>query len=132
MKIRIIKTPKDFLKYASRSAFINDIIFIENLVAIDEKKEVLKLNKPIYVGCTVLKLSKLAMYEFFYDFLKRRRKNFNLLYMDTGSFINEVIGENFVDIMLENKEYKEYLSDFFKDSEYYCGDDKKVPGKMKD
>ena len=55
-----------------------------------KKKEVLKLNKPIYVGCTVLGLSKLAMYEFFHDFLKRRRKNFNLLYMDTSSFINEV------------------------------------------
>ena len=58
-----------------------------------KKKEVLKLNKPIYVGCTVLGLSKLAMYEFFHDFLKRRRKNFNLLYMDTGSFINEVQGK---------------------------------------
>ena len=43
-----------------------------------EKKVVLKLNKPIYVGCTVLELSKLAMYEFFYDFWKKRCKNVEL------------------------------------------------------
>ena len=76
MKIRITKTPKEFLKYASRPTFINHIIFGKNLVAIHEKKEVLKLNKPIYVGCTVLELSKLAMHEFFYDFLNKKCKNF--------------------------------------------------------
>ena len=51
--------------------------------------------------------------------------------MDTDSFIIEVIGENVDDIMLENKEYFD-LSNFPKDSKYYCIDNKKVPGKMKD
>ena len=78
MKIRITKTPKEFLKYASRPTFINHIIFNKKLLAIHEKKVVLKLNKPIYVGCTVLELSKLAMYEFFYDFWKKRCKNVEL------------------------------------------------------
>ena len=41
------------------------------------------------------------------------------------------IGENFDDIMLKNKEYFD-LSNFSKDSKYYCVDNKKVPGKMKD
>ena len=50
MKIRIIKTPKDFLKYSSRDTYISHNIFGKNLVAIHEKKEVLKLNEPIYVG----------------------------------------------------------------------------------
>ena len=39
--------------------------------------------------------------------------------MDTDSFIIEVIGENFDDIMLENKEHFD-LSNFSKDSKYYC------------
>ena len=51
--------------------------------------------------------------------------------MDTDSFITEVIGENFDDIMLENKEFFD-LSNFSKNSKYYCGDNKKTPGKMKD
>ena len=79
-KIRIIKTSKDFLKYASRDTYISHNIFGKNLVAIHEKKEVLKLNKPVYVACTVHELSKLAMYDFFYDFLKKKCENFKLLY----------------------------------------------------
>ena len=51
--------------------------------------------------------------------------------MDTDSFIIEVIGKIFDDIMLENKEYFD-LSNFSKDSKYYCVDNKKVPGKTKD
>ena len=115
MKIRITKTPKDFLKYASRDTYISHNIFAKNLVAINERKESIKLNKPIYVGCTVLELSKLAMYEFYYDFLQWRCENVKLLSMDIDSFIIEVIGENFDDIMLENKEYFD-LSKFSKDS----------------
>ena len=36
------------------------------------RKPYMKLNKPIYVGCTVSELSKLAMYEFWYDFVKKK------------------------------------------------------------
>ena len=111
MKIRVIITEKEFLKYASRPTYINHNIYRKHFVVIYEKKEVLKLNKPIYVGCTVLELSKLAMYEFYYDFLMEKCENFNLLYMGTDSFIIKVIGENFDDIMLENKEYFD-LSNF--------------------
>ena len=32
----------------------------------------MKLNKPIYVGCTVLELSKLAMYKFWYEIIKKQ------------------------------------------------------------
>ena len=103
IKIRITTNEKDFLKYPSRAAYISHKKFGKNLVAIHEKKEAVKLNKPIYAGCTVLELSKLAMYKFYYDFLKRKCKNVKLLYMDTDSFIIEVINENFGDIMLEIK-----------------------------
>ena len=131
MKIRITKTPKDFLKYASRPTYISHNIFDKNLVAIHQKKEVLKLNKPMYVRCVVLELSKLVTYNFFYHFLNQKCKNFNLLYMDSDSFIIEVIGENFDDIMFENKEYFD-LSNFPKISQYHTDDNTKVPGKMKD
>ena len=51
--------------------------------------------------------------------------------MDTDSFIMKIIGENFDDIMLEMKEFFD-LSNYPKGSKYYCGENKKVPGKMKD
>ena len=52
-------------------------------------------------------------------------------YMDTHSFIIEVIGENSNDIMLENKEYFD-LSNFSKEINYHSDYNKKVPGKIKD
>ena len=75
IKIRITTNEKDFLKYSSRATYISHNIFGRNLVAIHEKKEIVKLNKPIYAGCTVLELSKLAMYEFYHDFLKQKCEN---------------------------------------------------------
>ena len=48
-----------------------------------KKKELLAINKPIYVGCTVLELSKLEMYKFHYDFIKTKYKKSILLFTDT-------------------------------------------------
>ena len=70
IKISIIKNKKDFIKYAWRPTYINHDVFGKRLVAIYEKKELLTLNKPIYVECTVLELSKLEMYKFHYNFMK--------------------------------------------------------------
>ena len=69
IKIRIMKNEKDFIKYVSRPTYINHNIFGKRLVAIHEQKELLTLNKPIYVGCEVLELSKLEMFKFHYDFI---------------------------------------------------------------
>ena len=54
IKIRITINEKDFLKYCSRPEYISHKKFGKNLVAIHEKKEIVKLNQPIYAGCTVL------------------------------------------------------------------------------
>ena len=95
-----------------------------------KKKELLTLNKPIYVGCTVLELSKLEMYKFHYDFMKKKCKKCILLFTDTDSLCYE-IDEDFYEIMHQHKEFFD-LSNQPRDSKYYCNDNKKVPGKMKD
>ena len=72
MKIRIVTNEKDCLKYSSRPTFINSIIFGKRLVAIHDRPEEIRLNKPVYVGCAVLEESKLEMYKFYYNFLKQK------------------------------------------------------------
>ena len=71
------------------------------------------------------------MHKFYYDFIQKKCKNIKLLYTDTDSFIIEITNEDFDEVMFENKEFFD-LSNFSKDSKYYCADNKKVPGKMKD
>ena len=70
------------------------------------------------------------MYKFYCGFLKKKRKNPILLCTDTDSLCFET-EENFHEIMFNNKEFFD-LSNFLKDSKYFCDDNKKVPGKMKD
>ena len=62
INVRLVNNEKDFLKYTSRPTHTTHRIFYKNYVAIHEIKPVLALNKPVYVGFTVLGLSKRLMY----------------------------------------------------------------------
>ena len=70
-RIRLVNNKKDFLKYTSKPTHITHKIFDKNYAVIHEIKPVLMLNKPIYVGFTVLELSKWLMYDFHYNFIKK-------------------------------------------------------------
>ena len=58
INVRLVNNAKDFLKYTSRATHITHKIFDKHFAAIHELKPVLILNKPIYIGLTVLDLSK--------------------------------------------------------------------------
>ena len=58
LNVRLVNNKRDFSKYTSRPTHITHKIFDKNYAAIHEIKPVLMLNKPIYVGLTVLELSK--------------------------------------------------------------------------
>ena len=44
--------------------------FSENLLAIEMKKIKVKMNKPVYLGFSILEISKTLMYESWYDYIK--------------------------------------------------------------
>ena len=63
----------------------------KDLLAIEMKKVKVNMNKPIYLGMPILDISKIRMYEFWYDYLKPKYKqNLQLCYMDTDTFIFNV------------------------------------------
>ena len=72
INVRLVNNEKDFLKCTSRPTYITHKSFDENYAAIHEIKSVLILNKPVDIGFTVLDLSKWKMYDFHYNFIKKK------------------------------------------------------------
>ena len=65
------------------------------------KKTTIKANKSIYLALTILSLSKIIMYEYWYDDMKPKYgDNIKLCYMDTDSFIMHVKTEDFLKTLL--------------------------------
>ena len=69
INVRLVNTAKDCLKYISKPTFISQKIFNKNFATIHEYKPILVLNKPIYIGFTVLELSKYLIYNLHYIFV---------------------------------------------------------------
>ena len=130
INVRLVNNEKDFLKYTSRPTYITHKIFGKDYAAIHEIKPVLTLNKPIYVGFTVLELSKWLMYDFHYNFIK---KHFDaeLLFTDTDSLTYEIKSEDVNEEFLNHKHLFD-LSNYPKDSKCFDQANKKVIGKVKD
>ena len=70
--------------------------FSENLLAIEMKKAKVKMNKPVYLGLSILEISKTLMYEFWYDYVKPKYgDNVKLCYIDTANFLMHIKIEDF-------------------------------------
>ena len=89
LRKRIIVRLVNKVEYTSKPTYITHKMFGIDYAVIHEIKLVLIFNKPVYVGFTVLDLSKWKMYEFHYNFIK---KNFDaeLLFTDTDSLTYEI------------------------------------------
>ena len=73
----------------------------EDLSIIEMKKTKVKMNKPIDLGLSILEISKILMYEFWYDYMKPKYdNNVQLCYMDTDSFIMNIKRMIFMKILL--------------------------------
>ena len=129
MNVRLVNNEKDFLKYTSRLTYIGYKKFGKDYSAIHEIKPVLVLNKPIYIGCTALDLSKWKMYDFHYNFNKN---NFDaeLLFTDTDSLTYEKKSKNVYEEFYQWKDLFDF-SNYSKDSTFFNETNKKVIGKMK-
>ena len=99
----------------------------ENLLIIEMKKTEVKMNKPIYLGLSILDISKTNMYEFWYGYIKPKYGDrAKLCYTDTDSFVIYIKTEDF---------YKDIANDFerwFDTSNYDKNDERPFPiGKKK-
>ena len=131
--IKLIKTDKKRNKLVSEPNFHTMKLIDDNLAIIEMKKVKVKMNKPIYLGLSILDISKITLYEFWYDFIKSKyESNAKLCYMDTDSFIINVKTENFYKDISENVIERFDTSNYIHDRPLPIGVNKKVLGLMKD
>ena len=89
--VRLATEVNQFIKLKSKPTFISSKIFNKNLVAVHKVKETLKLNRPAYVGMCILDLSKILMYNFHYNYIKKEYgSRAKLLFTDTDSLTYEI------------------------------------------
>ena len=107
-------------------------IFNENLAAVERVKSTILMNRPVYVGFTILELAKLLMYEFHYNHIKQIYQNkAQLLFTDTDSLTYHITTP---DVYQDMKDHLHHFdtSDYDSDHKAYSTDNKKVLGKFKD
>ena len=96
VNIKLVNAGEQFKKLAAKPNYESRKIFNENLVSVHMKKTSLTMNKPVYLGMSILDLSKTLMFDFHYKYIKPKYGNkAKLLFTDTDSFLYEIQTEDF-------------------------------------
>ena len=134
LKIKFSKKEdyREIIKQQSRLTFNGIHKSYENCYSYTVRQNEVLMDKPIYLGFTVLELSKLLMYETYYDKLEPylRQENIQLHYMDTDSFVLSVDTK---DIIKDIKNLEDIFgfSNLDKNHELFSHKNKKVIGILK-
>ena len=110
----LVDNRKKAVKLSSKPNFERVTIFDENLIAVHMKKTEVYFNKPIYVGQAILDLSKTLMFDFHYNYIRKKYNNkAELLFADTDSLMYLIQTDDFyLDI-------KKDIKKKFDTSDYY-------------
>ena len=131
INVKLVNYSKDYLRCVGKPNFILQTIFDKNFIAVHQIKPVVVLNKPIYVGFSILELSKLLMYKFHYDYVLNTFNSARLLFIDTDSLVYENNNKNVYEQCFKDRELFDF-SGYPINSEHYDNKNKTILGKMKD
>ena len=135
VNVKLVNTEEKLKKLVSKPNYEGRKIFNENLVSVHMKNTSLTMDKPVYLGMSILDLSKTLMFDFHYKYIKPKYGDkAKLLFTDTDSFLYEIQTEDFY------KDISGDVRDKFDTSDYPeghpsgipTGINKKVLGMFKD
>lgn len=135
INLELVSNQKRLDKLINKPTFLDRIIYDESLCAVQCAKENIIFDKPIYIGFSVLEISKFKMYDFHYRIMKPRYgPNIDVLYMDTDAFFYKIRTGDFYNDLAHDSEFNKHfdLSDYPVNHECYSSKNKKVLGKFKD
>ena len=127
--IKLVTTDKRRNKLVSGPNYHTMNYISEDLSIIEMNKTKVKMNKPIYLGLSILEISKLLIY----DYMKPKYgNNVQLCYMDTDSFIMNIKTEDFYKYIANDIEKRFDTSNYEINRPLPTGNNKKVIGLRKD
>ena len=131
--IKLVTTDKKRNKSVSEPNYHTMNYISEDLSIIEMNKTKVKMNKSIYLGLSILDVSKILMYEYWYDYMKPKYGNdVKLCYMDTDSFIMSIKMNDFYKDIANDVEKRFDTSNYEVNKPLPTGKNKKVIGLMKD
>ena len=72
-------------------------------MAIEMKRPKVKMNRPVYLGMSILDISKTLIKEFWYDYIKPKYQyKAKLCYTDTDSFVIHIETGDFYEDIANN------------------------------
>ena len=94
--IKLVTSNKKRKRLVSEPNYHSCKKFCDHLMAIEMKKTRVKMTKPLCIGMSILDISKILLYEFWYNYILPKYGNkVNLCYTDTDSFIIYVKTDDF-------------------------------------
>ena len=131
--IKLVTTDKKRNKLVSEPNYHAINYISEDLSITEMNKTKVKMNEPIYLGLSILDISKILMYEFWYDYMKPKyNDNVKLCYVDTDSFVMNIKTNDFYKDISSDVEKRFETSNYEVNRPLPTGKDKKVIGLMKD
>ena len=132
LDFEIVSDERRFMKCVNNPSFKHSHIINENLVGVEKQKPKLKLDKPIFIGMSILDLSKQHMYKFYYDVMKPKYgENIRMVYTDTDSFVFHTKTDDIYQDLQEINDEMDF-SGYEKNHKCFDATNKKVLGKFKD
>ena len=131
--IKLVTTDKKRSKLVSEPNYHTINLILEDLSIIETKKTKVKMNKPIYLGLSILEISKILMYEFWYDYMKPKYgSDVKLCYMDTDNFIMNIKTNDFYEDIANDVDNRFDTSNYEVNRPLPTGKNMKIIGLMKD
>ena len=133
--IKLATNEKAFLRNVMKPNFKSGVLFGENLMSCETGRIKVVMNKPVYLGQTILDPSKIVMYEFHYDYMNPKYgNNLKLCYMDTDSLVYNIKTKDFYEDIAGDVNERFDMSGYSKEDArpLPIGINKKVTGLMKD
>ena len=133
--IKVVTTNRQRHILASEPNYYTTKRISEDVLIMEMKKVEVKMNKPIYLGMSILDISKTLMYEIWYNYIKPKYGDKGrICYIDTDSFVIYIKTEDFYKDIANDIERWFDTFNYDKNDErpLPIGTNKKVIGLFKD